>query len=72
MTETVMIEAVRQAPQLTVLGVIVWRFLATINLFAKQHAEHTEVLRELTQAVRSLNGHGPAGQSPTNPAITSP
>ncbi len=62
MTEMLFVEVARQAPQLTVLGVIVWRFLHTIGIFAEQQGKNTEVLRELTDAVRSLNGHQPAGQ----------
>jgi hypothetical protein len=63
-------EVARQAPSLTVLAVIVARFLRTIGIFADQQAKNTEVLRELTDAVRGLNGHKPAGQASAKPANT--
>jgi len=66
-SETVLLELVRQAPQLCVLSVIVWRFIRTIDHLHQQMSESSLRCHDVQRATLvAISHHSEAVQALTN------
>ena len=66
-SETVLLELAKQAPQLCVLGVIVWRFIRTIDQLHRQMSESSLRCHDVQSAtLTAINQHTEVVQALTD------